>query len=100
RCVRSALLCPYTTLFRSICANFPCADMNWVVVKFGLKYLALLRLSRVGNTTLVHLPFFDFLHSSSHLLRRSPSSCRLAKDIGALDRKSTRLNSSHVSLSY
>src|SRR5438874_6832805 len=80
----TSTLFPYTTLFRSICAE-KTTDVRHAIFFRGHG-------AAVAVTK----------HLLSNLLRRSGSVSLLAQldEVSILDRKSTRLNSSHVEISY
>src|SRR5438477_4888559 len=84
---RSTLF-PYTTLFRS---KYYTEEGNWDLV---------------GNNTPVFfvrdpLKFPDFIHTQKRHPKTNLRSTTAMWDFGwRLDRKSTRLNSSHMSISY
>src|SRR5690606_40394424 len=93
---RSTLF-PYTTLFRSIAE--PCDDKAVVVASTAVSQLFIIA-KNLDNWYLpaTVTPMFCLCESvkSCHLL---PSSERMSCT-GLTDRKSTRLNSSHVKISY
>src|SRR2546430_9801820 len=86
---RSTLF-PYTTLFRSIIspalANFALDGLERVLRE---KYPAATRLKSVGNQ-----------RPSVHFIRYADDFVTTGKSKELLDRKSTRLNSSHSQISY
>src|SRR5207249_10092356 len=90
---------PYTTLFRSICAN---AD-QWPLVQRVARQDAGERVrGSLGALvrSLVNALAIRSASLSNELLERNPGLLPLVDGIDATDRKSTRLNSSHVSISY
>src|SRR5690349_22762220 len=71
---RSTLF-PYTTLFRS-------SDIAAALITFGLLIISL------------------SIHEAAHAWTSNRLGDPTAKNLGRIDRKSTRLNSSHVEISY
>src|SRR5690606_41279040 len=91
-------LFPYTTLFRSVLALSALIIgawiANWIVKRILIRGLMhLLRTTPVGTDRALH---------DSHVISRLANIVpALILSIGiGLDRKSTRLNSSHVKISY
>src|SRR5690606_39957168 len=96
-CTPPSLL-PYTTLFRSLKGLFEWkpAFVQWAFnIPLFIAGLILLGKNFGVKTAVgtVFLPFVVFLTESWEPWTRDPL-------LGALDRKRTRLNSSHVKLSY
>src|SRR3989449_4765911 len=90
---RSTLF-PYTTLFRSPTANIKALYVNaWA---FGSPKLW--QLVRLADETEINAFVIDVKDDTGCLLY--PSAVPTAEQIGAKDRKSTRLNSSHGYISY
>src|SRR5690242_21191077 len=83
---RSTLF-PYTTLFRSsLKTKVVQADANQMRVQVAAKYITALSF---------------YTDTAELILTRQPSvGWRIEPDPADLDRKSTRLNSSHMSISY
>src|SRR5690606_41315652 len=83
----STTLFPYTTLFRSHDAVFA---IPAVKLGLGYGYQGQIRLNRlIGSSQARDLYFTGRRYSAEEALR-----------MGLVDRKSTRLNSSHVKISY
>src|SRR5438067_4591530 len=73
----SSTLFPYTTLFRSLCS-----------------------MTGYSEAELIFLGFDGITHPEDVAVSRGPLAELRAGRAGTVDRKSTRLNSSHVSISY
>src|SRR5690349_22213704 len=81
---RSTLF-PYTTLFRS--PDIPFIDPNFNKDQFGVE----------GKTVLLTFGLLSPNKGIEHVIEALP---RILEDHPNVDRKSTRLNSSHVEISY
>src|SRR5690625_6047067 len=81
-------LFPYTTLFRSKKSNYPIEDLEDYDLLFNRKALKNIGKPQFLGHIIVDKRTFDKKANAWYL------------DTGAGDRKSTRLNSSHVAISY
>src|SRR5690606_40313683 len=92
-------LFPYTTLFRSNFAKQPApsCERRRILLPRGDKTMRILVTGATGFLGKFLCPFLE--EKGHEVLRLSSSVCDLT-EAGALDRKSTRLNSSHVKISY
>src|SRR5439155_10211887 len=91
---------PYTTLFRSVAANLGDRPQRGRRLRAGQEVLALqfLTVARLELRTEVRqtlVPRADHAH-----LRRTGRRVECRQRVYVGDRKSTRLNSSHVAISY
>src|SRR5207249_11034005 len=84
-------LFPYTTLFRS----YPKRFLHYLTADELLGDIMRTTL-RADQTLVAYPPLRGYLDAPSGV----PTVIRIGPDWYALDRKSTRLNSSHVSISY
>src|SRR5207249_11812891 len=85
---------PYTTLFRSIKDDLKPAKLDWVTALRGPAIKALM----AGGT--IQPTLFDEQDMAEITSPDYPGERLIACCNPFLDRKSTRLNSSHVSISY
>src|SRR3712207_9577780 len=94
---RSTLF-PYTTLFRS---NVDRYEYN--VIDIGPSVRSILRRRRLGPTLVSAHPDETVSDAAKRMVENRCGSVLVMKDdhlLGILDRKSTRLNSSHANISY
>src|SRR5699024_11813572 len=88
----TSLLFPYTTLFRSL-KFIEDAINKYIISQFGDMYVFVF----VGGDTQTEAEIIDMLEKKAKI---GYTINDIREEFGKPDRKSTRLNSSHVSISY